>query len=280
MSVQHSKPTVLLHCLAASAVPAVIVIARYRPTRWTCILKWDIRKATLTVGSWTRMRIKIAACRVSRDAEWWEYSAEGRLNSPFDPRHGGGSAIARTPWLAALTDIKDGRGAQSLSKDALRPDEQQALRALIDESQPLIHRSPWQIADSKLYSPARIPWSSRNRRIRVVAVAPIPSSTLQFVSVSDRFRRTDGHREHRRLFIESSPHGPSIRELPNFTWVLPLRNETFAASTTGGTLQCLRLTQPNSTETRFREEQSHDLTSLKPNPQKAPAHARASLHKR
>ncbi|WP_278472480.1 hypothetical protein [Gimesia maris] len=88
-----------VHILLARDSPHAVVIRR-GPAKKTCILGWDRRRHTFTVGQWLKGRIYERRCDISPDGSHWIYFA---MNGKWDSETGGcWTAIARTPYLKAL----------------------------------------------------------------------------------------------------------------------------------------------------------------------------------
>jgi hypothetical protein len=283
MTSPRSTPT--LSCLVSAKAPIVAVVARLpgRP-RWTCILKWDLNRRTLEQGAWTKMRIKTRSCRISADGEFWMYAAEGPIGGPFSAYYGGGLAIARLPWLAALTDIEPfavaGGGP---SRDALPKEQQVKLwdrfkgvpRWASEDTWPGQIGPAWKKVHSREYGPERL--SGGARRTRLAAVTPIPRSRLRLVLIADRYSRISYKNELQRFFLESidDPAAP-LALLPGVCWAHLLRDGRIIVATDDGRLRRLRPKHPDNPSTRFRIEEEHDLRKLLPRPAAAPRHARSA----
>jgi hypothetical protein len=87
--------------LLASAAPTGIVIRR-GPASSVCTLLWDRQKDEFQVGQWLRGRIYERRADISPDGKHWIYFARGSSLRHAETR-GSWTAIARSPWLKALT---------------------------------------------------------------------------------------------------------------------------------------------------------------------------------
>lgn len=84
--------------LARKAKTAVII--RRGPSKSVCMMLWDRRKDTFTLGQWLRGRIYERRCDLSPDGRHFIYLAmNGKWNGPMK---GSWTAISRTPYLKAL----------------------------------------------------------------------------------------------------------------------------------------------------------------------------------
>lgn len=131
-----------LWCIPAARARSVAVIARIGVGRvsWTHVLRWKPGSRP-EPGAWARLRLIKHRCRVDESGEFMMYVGSdrvGRFDAP-GPTHfrrslGGGVAIARVPWLSALTDVAAGVGVGGgASRHALSLADQESLWALFGE---------------------------------------------------------------------------------------------------------------------------------------------------
>lgn len=275
-------------CLTASQAPVIGVVVRMPPpSRWSCVLRWDVRSHVVEEGAWTTLRLKQRVCRLSPDGEFLLYNAGGPLKGPFSRESGGAVAISRLPWLAALTDIRPasimGGGP---SRHALSRGEQDELwRRFKDAPWHYMERNwrahlghRWQRLNSTGgYGPEAIPWLG-DRRARRVATAVVPKKNLRLVAVSDRRRLNDSTNDTLRFFLESG-EGDSrrLREIDGVTWAHPTDEGGIAVATFTGHLQHLRPGSEGSATAKLRIDQDHNLCKLRRRAGPAPRWAMAPL---
>lgn len=288
MAARKAKPrsVVSLACIAAVEAPIVVIVARYLAhPRWTCILKWDVERQELVPGAWTKLRIKTRSCRLTPDGAFWMYAAEGGPSGAFDRRFGGGNAIARPPWLAALTQIRPHAiavGGQS--RHALPKEQQDRLWNLFrnyrgyyqSQDWPLLLGHAWRRTKTR-YAADVIPWQTRSRRVRMVAAAEISNSQLRLTCVVDRVARGDDTNDRPRFFLDhnSEKEVSAPRELAGICWAMPWKDGRITVATVDGQVQRLRVIRPDDPKTKLRVESEHDLSRLKPKPGPAPREATA-----
>ncbi len=138
------RPLPRLWCCAAADAPVVAVFGRchasVRPlrgshegsappgSRWSCVLRWDWSKGTVTEGAWTAMELRPLRAVVSACGEYLLYHAKTNDDGPFSARLGPRYAISRLPWLAALTHPQSfGPGGAGTSQHALPKPQQEQL---------------------------------------------------------------------------------------------------------------------------------------------------------
>ncbi|MEM7758622.1 MAG: hypothetical protein AAF298_10910 [Cyanobacteria bacterium P01_A01_bin.40] len=94
-----------LHILVAKNQDVGIVIRR-GPSKQVCILGWERKTNTFTVGQWLKGRIYERRSDISHSGKYWIYFAmNGKWNSEAK---GAWTAIARVPWLKAIALLPKG----------------------------------------------------------------------------------------------------------------------------------------------------------------------------
>ena len=89
-----------LHVLLARRAPYGLVLRR-GPAKQVCTIGWNRAKDTFEVGQWLKATLYETKCDISPDGKHWIYFAlNGRWTSKT---RGSYTAIARTPWLKAVT---------------------------------------------------------------------------------------------------------------------------------------------------------------------------------
>ncbi len=275
-----------LWCTAARDAPIAAVIARLpSPSRWTCILRWDLKSGRLESGAWTTLRFKDRTCRLSPDGRFFLYFASGPLHGPFRADTGGGAAISRLPWLAALTDIRPGCIAGGgPSRHALETDSQARLWTIFSEARwyfrtedwPAHYGDAWQRIDERPYATQLASPGASGRGLRVAA-CDIPGRGLRLILVSAKDYLNDSSGRRQRIFLESKRDSGVCRLLPDVYWAQPRASGTILASTITGRLQELKLKDRGNANTPIKLLQDHDLTRLRHTPAPAPAWATAPL---
>src|SRR5262245_14320707 len=132
---QDDSKRVRLWCIRAEQAPVACVFARcFADRRWTCVLRWNWKDGAVDEGAWTTMDIVAPRCFLSADGEFLLYAARGPVDGPFSAFYGGAYAVARLPWLAALTDPDHvGPAGRSESRDALKQASQDRLWKRFDD---------------------------------------------------------------------------------------------------------------------------------------------------
>ncbi len=88
-----------LHVLLARQSTAALIIRR-GPSKTSCIIGWDRKDDTFTVGQWVRARIYERRCDLSPDGKLFLYFAyNGRTDAPT---RGSWTAVSRAPYLKAI----------------------------------------------------------------------------------------------------------------------------------------------------------------------------------
>lgn len=244
-------------------------------------------RRSIDEGAWTRMRLKTRSCRVSKDGEFWVYVAEGGVDGPFSAVFGGACAVARVPWLAALTDMEPFSVAGGgKSKHALSAKEQESLWEKFKGTpwwaneanwpQPL--GPAWRRASASNYGTDRVPLARSTRRTRLVGCARVPKRNLQVVVISDRTSRDSHESEVARYYLESSSvRGGPLRELVDVVWAMPLDDGTIATADSAGSLQRVFPKAAGDPHSPFKLVEEHDVSDSTPNPRAAPKWATAGL---
>lgn len=94
-----------LHVLVAKEADNAIVIRR-GPSKQTCVIGWDRKKNTFKVAQWLKGRIYERRSDISPCGKHWIYFAmNGKWSSDSK---GSWSAIARAPWLKAISFFPKG----------------------------------------------------------------------------------------------------------------------------------------------------------------------------
>ncbi|MFM9995314.1 MAG: hypothetical protein ACKVU4_05880 [Phycisphaerales bacterium] len=279
-----------LWCIQAKDAPIVAVLARVTgPPRWSCVLKWDVARGRVQEGAWTKLRFKDRSCAISPDGRFLMYVAKGPLKGLFNAYLGGGIAVSRLPWLAALTDILPGSVmGGGPSRHALTKADQEKLWALF-EDQPGYYRdgkwpahfgSAWVRDDAERYSPEERARRRGTRPVRLSAHAALAGRGLRLVLTSTRSRRDSDSGERVRFSLEAAKPltaAGTLRHLAGVRWAAPTRDGRILVATDDGHLQCLVPTAKGDPQTPLRVDQDHDLTRLKPDPRPAPKGATEPL---
>jgi hypothetical protein len=102
-----SKFPARLHVLIARSGTNAIVIRR-GPSKRVCTFEWDRKEDTFTLGQWFKGRIYEKRSDISANGKYWIYFA---MNGKWHLKAGGSwTAIAKVPWLKALTLYAKGDG--------------------------------------------------------------------------------------------------------------------------------------------------------------------------
>jgi len=135
--------------IPASKADVAVVFARVRTedTTWTHVLRWRLDTGEIEPGAWSTLRMTRHRCTLSADGRFLRYAAKDfggrgypRPEHPFNAGHAGGVAIARVPWLSALTDIDPvGAYGGGKSRHALTAQDQIALECIC----PPLTEQPW-----------------------------------------------------------------------------------------------------------------------------------------
>ncbi len=89
-----------LHVLLARNAPYGLILRR-GPAKQVCTIGWNRAKDTFEVGQWMKATLYERKCDISPDGKHWIYFAlNGRWSSET---RGSYTAIARTPWLKAVS---------------------------------------------------------------------------------------------------------------------------------------------------------------------------------
>lgn len=257
---------------------------------WRLVARLELSGGRLELGAWTKMRLRAMRCEVTPDAEFWRYVASDRRRaSPFDGASGGGVAIARPPWLAALTDIQPasvaGGGA---SRHALHPDEQSALWSLFpprevgwwwDRQQP-----GWRVLEERAWPDvAYVLPIARNRMRRVLVQPARAPGAAALVCMADDVRRgVIPHAHEQRSYAlwwqagAKLPGAEALLEGVRWAWMEPDSGRLVTADERG----VVTLWKPPNAPSpggALIAIRAHDLCALTPTPKAAPAWARAGL---
>lgn len=270
----------------ASKAPIVGVLARLpgRP-RWSCVLRWDVKRGRVLEGAWTKLQFKDRACAISPDGEFLMYVGSGRLSGPFSAQVGGGIAVSRLPWLAALTDIRPASVAGGgSSRHALGPSQEARLWSLFEqypgyyrgEDWPSEFGAGWTRDDADRYPPEdRARWRGS---VRLSAHRAVPKRGLRLVVVARRKHRSDGANERVSFYLESTgERGAGLRQIPDIRWAAPTQDGRILVASVDGHLRRLFPAAAGDPHTPLRVEQDHDLSRLRPDPKPAPKGAYAPL---
>lgn len=268
----RSPNTPTIRVLTTPHAPIAAIIARYPlhvqpkntqapspsavPQRWSHVLKWNLRTGTLTPGAWTSLHLKPTDCFLSDDGTYLKYTATGPLDGPFSKSEGGATTISVLPFLAALTDITDHSPLHGSipGKHALHPTKQAALHALF-ENPP----NPTPSISPELLSKLNIPDLPPNPH---ATLTTIPCSNFQLATVQP----TPNHILSSNFYLVTRDPPHTAIPLPTITWATPASANTLAAATNSGHLQLLTIAADGTISTA----QSHDLTTLTPNPTPPP----------
>jgi hypothetical protein len=281
-----ARPIIRLWCVTASDAPVVAVIARLITPdgRWSHILKWDYKRAYLQPGVWSRLDIKAHRCRLSPDGQFIMYTAKGPLGGPFDASFGGGIAISRLPWLAALTFIHPASvGGGGPSRDMLARDQQEQLWKLFEEPYYFMDED-WLAHLGREWLPAE-PAIVESILPRIVggggpawrlARLPLVGRDMDLLALAKREDPLGEPVRHARYHLYD-PKADLLHPLPGLHCAVPTSEPRarILATTRDGHLQLLT---PHSTPgPEVRAAQDHDLSALMPDPKPAPNWARAPL---
>ncbi len=277
--------------IPAPEASVVALIASYSDGKrtWRHVMRLDLKSGELTHGAWTTLRFKVAHCLLSSHGTFWSYTASDRRgrdsrSRPFLAYYGGGVAIARVPWLSALTHIEPAvHAGGGPSQHALGEADQRRLRAMF------AGRDGWQSAEAEWWSTAQPGWmlrhsgalartaATRGRATRTLRLSR-PGMAEDLWCLVQRARR--GSTEARRYFLCASGTGEDndarFEELQGAQWAwLDAANHLVAAYQGGGVAI-----------TKFRREagwcvvRRHELGDLRPLPGPSPESARAKLDRR
>jgi hypothetical protein len=271
--------------MTAANAPVAAVIARLPgPSRWTCFLRWDLRTKQIEQGAWTTLRVKDRICKLSPDGQFLLYFGKGPLQGPFAANYGGGAAVSRLPWLAALTNISPGCTAGGgPSRHALDSASQQRLWKLFESDRFYFrsddwpgHYGPmWQRARGGGYRAEQVPAASQ--RQMWYGVAEIPQRGLRLVLAAHRRYLNSSSGPRQSFFLESSRHTGELRPLPDVCWAQPRPSGSLLVATTTGRLRELYPKSAGDPHSPFKVIQDHDLTRLRHRPGPAPPWAIAPL---
>ena len=271
-----------LWCIAAADAPIVGVAARLAtPSRWSCILRWDLKAKRLEMGAWTTLRLKDLICKLSPDGQFLLYFGKGPLKGPFRADVGGGAAISRLPWLAALTDISPGCVAGGgPSRHGLDPASQQRLWKTFETERfyfrsddwPGHYGKAWRAVDGRASPADQLSGMERTRAVRFGA-AEIPRRGLRIILAAHRKHLNDSSRRWQQFYLESSRKPGTLRPLPEVRWATPGSTGSILVATTTGRVQELQPKNHGDPGTPFKVLQDHDLTRLQHRPCPAPAWA-------
>src|ERR1044072_1506626 len=77
------------------------VVIRRGPSKRVCILSWNTETDEVSVSQWLKGRIYERRSDISPDGKYWAYFA---MNGQWESEvKGAWTAIARTPWLKAIS---------------------------------------------------------------------------------------------------------------------------------------------------------------------------------
>jgi len=102
-----TKPPARVHILVARESKKAIIIRR-GPAKQVCILLWDRNNDTFKVSQWLKGRIYERRSDIAADGKHWIYFAANYKYK--NETKGTWTAIARVPWLKALTLYGKGDG--------------------------------------------------------------------------------------------------------------------------------------------------------------------------
>ena len=293
MSLVMSHQVVGIQLFPARDAKVAAVTVRVRGERgWEHLMAWNLGSGELTHGAWTTKRLRRRYTRLSPCGRFFLYTAQdgGKSWHPatrervFAAEDGGGTAISRLPWLAALTRVHcRGMYASPIAgKHTLSAAEEAALFAKFEglayhEAFP--HQPGWESVDADLLPPEALPQNRSARRAvsRFQAACIAPAGREVMLVGAWRQSRGEKPAKMQWTLVAQTPDKTITKGLDvSSAWMSPATGRLLTAEPTG----IITLFQPPKIgrgeagpDIRLKVVARHDLSTLEPKPERPPAKA-------
>ncbi len=293
MSLVMSHQVVGIQLFPARDAKVAAVTVRVRAERgWEHVMAWNLGSGELTHGAWTTKRLRRSHTRLSPCGRFFLYTAQdgGKSWQPatrervFAAEDGGGTAISRLPWLAALTRVHS-RAIYSSAvagKHTLSAAEEAALFAKfegLERHEAFPHQPGWESVDADSLPEEALPQHRSARRaisrFKAARIAP----TDRDVMLVAAWRQARGERPGKMQWtlVAQTPDKTVSKRLDvSSAWMSPATGRLLTAEPTG----IITLFQPPQIgrgeagpDIRLKVVARHDLSTLEPKPERPPAKA-------
>ncbi len=293
MSLVMSRQVVGIQLFPARDAKVAAVTVRVRAERgWEHVMAWNLGSGELTHGAWTTKRLRRSQTRLSPCGRFFLYTAQDGGKSwhpatrerPFAGEDGGGTAISRLPWLAALTRIHS-RGLYTdptVGKHTLSLLEEDALFAKFEGTEgheQFRHQPAWQTVDTKSLPEATMPRRRTAENAAEAWRAAAVASKRSDVGLIATWRQPRGRSPGKKVWtlVGTAFGQPVISRLDvTCAWMSPETGRLLTAEATG----VISLYQPpkivregEARRISLRLVARHDLTELTPTPSRPPKKA-------